>query len=237
MCVPGTRRQTPAYLAYRASTSASWFFITMWRRSESFSDSSPDSWVQSVGRMENFLISSAWETEPLASVTAFWISAIRSASSVSDGDVGGLAALGGPGDDVLRVDRDQRGDERLAVADHHALADQRVQADLVLEHGRRDVLAAGGDQDLLLPAGDLDEPVDVELAQVAGVEPAVGVDRGRRGLVVLPVALHHLAALEQQLAVVRDARPSHREAAGPRCRSRMSSGRFTDTAAVVSVRP
>ena len=49
---------------------------------------------------------------------------------------------------------DQRGDERLPVADHHALADQGVGPDPVLEHGRRDVLAAGGDDDLLLAAGD-----------------------------------------------------------------------------------
>ena len=74
----------------------------------------------------------------------------------------------------LRVEGDQRGDERAAVADDHALADQRVGADPVLEHGGRDVLAARGHQDLLLAAGDPQEAVVVELAEVAGVEPAVG---------------------------------------------------------------
>ena len=82
--------------------------------------------------------------------------------------------------------------------------DQGVGAQPVLEHGRGDVLAAGGDQDLLLAAGDPDEALVVDLAEVAGVEPAVGVERlgGRR--VVVPVAGEDLAAPEQQLAVVGD---------------------------------
>ena len=85
----------------------------------------------------------------------------------------GLAVRLGPGRERLGVDGDQRGDERLAVADDHALADQGVGADPVLEHGGGDVLAAGGHQDLLLAAGDPDEALVVDLADVAGVEPAV----------------------------------------------------------------
>ena len=76
----------------------------------------------------------------------------------------------------------------LCVADDHALADQGVGAQPVLEHRRRDVLAAGGDDELLLAAGDRQEAVVVELAEVAGVEPAVGVDRLGGGGLVVPVA-------------------------------------------------
>ena len=60
--------------------------------------------------------------------------------------------------------------------------DQRVGAQPVLEDGRGDVLAAGGHQDLLLAAGDPDEALVVDLADVAGVEPAVAFQHlgGRR---------------------------------------------------------
>ena len=46
-----------------------------------------------------------------------------------------------------------------------------------LEVGRGDVLAAGGDDQLLLAVDDAQVAVVVELADVAGVQPAVVVDR------------------------------------------------------------
>ena len=55
-----------------------------------------------------------------------------------------------------------------------------VRADPVLEDGRGDVLAAGGHEDLLLAAGDPDEALVVDLADVAGVEPAVAPRAPRR---------------------------------------------------------
>ena len=51
-----------------------------------------------------------------------------------------------------------------------------------LDRLRRDVLAARGDDQVLLAVGDLEEPVRVEQADVAGVEPAVAVDRLGGGL-------------------------------------------------------
>ena len=85
----------------------------------------------------------------------------------------GLAVRRLPRREVLLVDGDQRADERPPVADHHRLADHRVRAQGVLQTGRRDVLAACRHDDLLLAAGDPQEPIAVQLAEVAGAEPAV----------------------------------------------------------------
>ena len=68
-------------------------------------------------------------------------------------------------------------DEVLApVADEHRRADVRGALQQRLERLRRDVLAVGVDDDVFLAVGDLEEAVRVDLADVAGVEPAVGID-------------------------------------------------------------
>jgi hypothetical protein len=109
-----------------------------------------------------------------------------------------------PGRQRLLVQCHQAGDVRLRVTDHHALADEPVGAESVLEHGRRDVLAGGRDDDLLLAAGDAQEAVGVELAEVAAVEPAVGERLGRGSRVVV-VAGEDVWALDEHLAVLGDA--------------------------------
>ena len=53
------------------------------------------------------------------------------------------------------------------------LRDVLVLLEAVLEVGGRDVLAARGDDDVLLAAGDVEEAVLVDAADVAGVQPAV----------------------------------------------------------------
>jgi hypothetical protein len=50
---------------------------------------------------------------------------------------------------------------------HHGLGDPAGLLEVVLQVRRREVLAARGDDDVLLPAGDLQEAVFVELADVA----------------------------------------------------------------------
>ena len=166
----------------------------------------PFSSVKSVVSTRYLRIASACDTALLASATAASSSALRSSSSrrsaieVSFG---------------LPLDSSQPGSASssrvisaamngLLVADHDALADQRVGAQPVLQDGGGDVLAARGDQQLLLAAGDLQEAVGVELADVAGVEEAVAVDGLLRGLLVVPVAAHDDAALDEHLAVVGD---------------------------------
>ncbi len=51
----------------------------------------------------------------------------------------------------------------------------------------------------------IDRYPSVELADVAGVKPAVGVDHFRRRLGLLPVALHQVRPAREDFAVVRDA--------------------------------
>ena len=64
-------------------------------------------------------------------------------------------------------------------------------------------LPPGGDDDVLFAAGDLDEAVGVDLADVAGVQPAVD-DRLAGRLLVLVVPLEDVGALDEDLAVVGD---------------------------------
>ena len=82
------------------------------------------------------------------------------------------------------------------------LADERDHLERRLEVGGADVLAAGGDDQLLLAVDDAEVAVVVDLADVAGVQPAVGVE-GLGGLLgIVEVALEHVAAPADDLAVV-----------------------------------
>ena len=65
-----------------------------------------------------------------------------------------------PGEGRL-IQRDERGDVGPLVADHDALLDQPVLAQPVFQDLGRDVLAARGDDQVLLPAGDVEVPVVV----------------------------------------------------------------------------
>ena len=171
-----TRRQS---LSYSASMSLANFSATTLRLTFSVGVSSPVSSVKSTGRMRNLRIASAFDTAWLASLTARSISAtqVGVVGQVADRRAGVLAVAFLPAGERLGVDGDERGDERLGVADAHRLADQRMRAQPVLQQGGGDVLAARGHDDLLLAADDGQEAVVVDRAEVAGVEPAVGEDR------------------------------------------------------------
>src|SRR6185503_5828910 len=158
--------------------------------------SSPVSSVKSTGRMRNLRMASALDTAWLASLIASWTSAIRSGSVARSPTVALL-----PTGEGLRVDGDQRGDERLRVADGHRLADQRVRPQPVFQDRRCDVLATRGDDYLLLAADDRQEAVIVDGAEIAGVEPTVGED-GLGLLFVVPVTVEHHTALDEQFAIV-----------------------------------
>src|SRR3954454_13360864 len=90
-------------------------------------------------------------------------------------------------------------------ADDGRLGDAGQPGQRLLDLGRVDV-EASADVHVLQPVGDRQVAGVVERADVAGVQPAVGVDRGRGGLRVVEVPEHDVGPAEQQFAVVADAR-------------------------------
>ena len=101
------------------------------------------------------------------------------------------------------VGHDQGRDEGLPVAVDDGLVDVRVVGQEALQRHRGDVLAAGGDDEVLLAVGDRQVAVLVERPHVARVQPAVD-DRGLRRLWVVPVAEHDVRPSGEDLAVVGD---------------------------------
>src|SRR5580704_8372757 len=109
-----------------------------------------------------------------------------------------------PEGEGIGIESDQAGDEGATVAYHHALADQRVRADPVLEYGGRHVLAARGDDQLLLAAGDPQEALVIQFADVPGVQAAVRVEHVAGGRRIVPVAGEYVRPADQDLAVIGD---------------------------------
>src|SRR5215211_7939388 len=156
----------------------------------------PLSSVKSELSTRNFLIASAWETARLASLTAASSSASNSGSSRS---CSGVASVGLPFDSShpgsassSRVISAPMNGRWSPTTMHWLTAGGKNVAPAVLE-------------DLLLAPGDREEAVVVQLAEVAGVEEALGVDGLLRGVLVLPVPAHDDAAADEHLAVVGDA--------------------------------
>src|SRR5215467_14915363 len=102
------------------------------------------------------------------------------------------------------VERDERGDVRTPVADRNGLRDEARRLERVLEVLRRDVLPARRDDQILLAVGDLQPAVRVELADVAGAEPAVLRERGGGRIGVLEVPGEDGVAADEDLAVLVD---------------------------------
>ena len=102
------------------------------------------------------------------------------------------------------VEHDHAGDERPVVAEHVRLLEQGVARDREFEIHRRDLLAGGGDDDLLDPAEDADAP-GLDRCLVTGTQPTVD-ERAGGVVVALPVAAHHAGAAQQEFAVVADLR-------------------------------
>src|SRR5690606_20320476 len=61
----------------------------------------------------------------------------------------------------------------LIVTDDHDLRDKSVGANLILQLRWSDILAACSDQNLLLTTGDGQVTILIQMADIAGVEPAV----------------------------------------------------------------
>ena len=83
-------------------------------------------------------------------------------------------------------------------ADDGDFRDRRMQQDHVLDLLRHDGAGARADH-FFQPAHDGEEAVRIELADVAGMQPAV-VQRGAGCGLILPVARHDIAAADQHFA-------------------------------------
>lgn len=125
----------------------------------------------------------------------FWM-----ATELGPGEGGILRGGEFPTHDLLV--EDQEGDQvGLAVAEDRGLQEPRALLQRLLDHRGDDVLAVGGDEHLLDAALDVKIAVLVDVALVAGVEPAILVDRLAGGLLAV-VAPHQGAAPHQNLVVV-----------------------------------
>src|SRR5699024_5091354 len=80
---------------------------------------------------------------------------LRVDARLSEGQVAVFAVVLEPGRQHLNVESDESRDEGLLVADDDDLTDDRVGANRVFESRRRHILAAGGDDELLLATSDL----------------------------------------------------------------------------------
>ena len=107
-----------------------------------------------------------------------------------------------PPPEGILIQCDQQPDEGFTVADNHGLADERVSDQGVFQGFGGHVLAAGSDDEVFLPAGDDQVPGFEDFAQVTGVKPAV-VGEGFRGCGwVVPIAVEHGGAFDEDFAVV-----------------------------------
>src|SRR4051794_22130873 len=101
---------------------------------------------------------------------------------------------------LVAVDGHEGDEGGPVVADHDRLRDLLALGDLLLDVRRGDVLAGRGDDDVLRAAGDLQEALFVDLAEVAGVEPAVLVE-------------HLLGLLIESVVTLEDVRAAHEDLA------------------------
>src|SRR5690606_37344620 len=134
----------------------------------------------------------------------------------------GQAAEGGVGDafllapfgDGIEVDLDQGRDVAAPFGDDDALLDIGARLDGAFDLRGREVLAAGGDHDVLEAVDDAQAAVD-PFPHVAGVQPAV-TDSLPGGGLVLVVTLEDQAAAHQHLVLLAEAHlgPQHRSADG-----------------------
>lgn len=119
--------------------------------------------------------------------------------------------LSSHGRNASSVKRDQRGDERTLVAKHQRLRDEFATLDDILDRARGDVLAAGGDDEILLASDDVQEAIVVNAAQVAGLVPAILGKGILGGLAVLMVLREHRSALDLNLPILGDTQLETRE--------------------------
>src|SRR5216683_7039163 len=104
----------------------------------------------------------------------------------------------------LAVGHDDGDEIGAAVAENHRLGDLRLERQVSLDARRRDHVAARVLDEIALAVGDLEVALAVELADIAGMQPAI-LQRARGRLRVVPIAPHDELTAHQYLAVLGDA--------------------------------
>ena len=72
---------------------------------------------------------------------------------------------------------------------------------MLFHNRRRHILAVVEHHDLLLAIHDAYKPVLIDLDNIAGMQPAIIIQNGGRGLRLLPVALHDHRPTHQQFTI------------------------------------
>src|SRR5258707_1024318 len=93
----------------------------------------------------------------------------------------------------------------MLIADYHCVSYVWAGFEGVFDGLRRDEFASSGLDEIFLAVGDEEIVVGVQVADVAGVEPAFGVNRFAGRVLIFVVALHHAGALGENFTVLRDA--------------------------------
>ncbi len=107
-----------------------------------------------------------------------------------------------PGEDGVAVG-DEQGDSirGLIIIEHHLVNVLRLAADSLLDSFGTVFLAIVGDQEAFGSAKHIEESVFINIAKVAGVQPAVD-DGFACGFFVVPVARHHVFAFHDDLSLL-----------------------------------
>src|SRR6266850_2398961 len=113
-----------------------------------------------------------------------------------------LGELGGDGHGIRN---DEGHDEFAFIADDHGVKNIRTGFESVFDGLRSDEFARGGFQQVFLAIGDVEIVVLVQVADVAGAEPAVFAEHFGGCFRFLVVALHDARTFDENLAVFRDA--------------------------------
>src|SRR5712672_4520306 len=100
---------------------------------------------------------------------------------------------------------DERDHESTLIADYHRVGYVWAGFEGIFDGLRRYEFASRGLNEIFLAVGDEEIVVGVQVPDVAGVEPAFGVNRFAGCVLIFVVALHHAGALGENFAVVGDA--------------------------------